>query len=218
MQKGYAEMISWNIQFFGGRGAGFGGRGATNSDYGKELNKLGINTDFSAINNNLSDNMKSAMKELAKLMREYDSTLVGVSIYKDNRGFSSEDGKALMLNNQTGIALSTRAFVGAKNTDGYLGEKEYLRTTYHEFAHTLAQSRQMLDKDKKFWREIGAIRKEYMEEVRTGATRISSYATKDRDEFLAEAFANAKLSKNPSPYAIRVLQVVDKYFKKKNSI
>ena len=46
------------------------------------------------------------------------------------------------------------------------------------------------------------------------ATHISSYASSNDDEFLAEAFTQAKLSSNPSPYSKQVLEVVDKYFKK----
>ena len=46
------------------------------------------------------------------------------------------------------------------------------------------------------------------------ATIISSYASSNDDEFLAEAFTEAKLSSNPSPYSKQVLEVVDKYFKK----
>ena len=46
------------------------------------------------------------------------------------------------------------------------------------------------------------------------ATIISRYANFNDDEFLAEAFTQAKLSSNPSPYSKQVLEVVDKYFKK----
>ena len=44
---------------------------------------------------------------------------------------------------------------------------------------------------------------------------ISEYANKSVDEFMAEAFSEAKLSSNPSPYSKQVLEIVDKYFKKK---
>ena len=36
----------------------------------------------------------------------------------------------------------------------------------------------------------------------------------DVDEFLAEAFTQAKLYSEPSKYAIKVLEIIDKYFKK----
>ena len=45
-------------------------------------------------------------------------------------------------------------------------------------------------------------------------TYISTYAGSNTDEFMAESFTQAKLSKNPSKYAKQVLDVIDKYFKK----
>ena len=44
--------------------------------------------------------------------------------------------------------------------------------------------------------------------------KISDYADMSVDEFMAEAFAEAKLGNNPSDYSKRVLAVIDKYFKK----
>ncbi len=45
--------------------------------------------------------------------------------------------------------------------------------------------------------------------------KISNYAEMDIEEFMAEAFADAKLGSNPSKYSIQVSEVIDKYFKKK---
>ena len=44
--------------------------------------------------------------------------------------------------------------------------------------------------------------------------KISKYADMNIDEFMAEAFAEAKLGSNPSEYSLQVLSVIDKYFKK----
>lgn len=45
---------------------------------------------------------------------------------------------------------------------------------------------------------------------------VSNYAIRDnlKDEFMAECFAEAKLSSNPSKIALEVLKLIDKYFKR----
>lgn len=47
-------------------------------------------------------------------------------------------------------------------------------------------------------------------------TFVSNYATRDnlKDEFMAECFAEAKLSDNPSKTSLELLKLVDKYFKR----
>ena len=102
----------------------------------------------------------------------------------------------------------------------------------HEFAHTLSSSMQAHDED--FWKEIKKIKKKYASKLTSIDKRyivlneltyaeaqaekakimISEYAHKNADEFLAEAFSMAKLSETPSPFAMEVLTVVDKYFRK----
>jgi hypothetical protein len=49
---------------------------------------------------------------------------------------------------------------------------------------------------------------------RLKAVKISDYAMKDADEFLAEAFTQDKIGSIHSPYADELMGVVDKYFKK----
>ena len=50
--------------------------------------------------------------------------------------------------------------------------------------------------------------------TRLKEVKISEYADMSVDEFMAEAFAEAKLGSNPSDYSKRVEAVIDKYFKK----
>ena len=45
--------------------------------------------------------------------------------------------------------------------------------------------------------------------------QISKYADMSIDEFMAEAFTDAKIGSDPSEYSKQVLEVIDKYFKKK---
>lgn len=103
----------------------------------------------------------------------------------------------------------------------------------HEVAHTITASKSGRDED--FWKEIRSIKNRYNRALtkidkenivektlsyEDAITRkkeifISQYANKSLDEFMAEAFTDAKLSTNPSPYSKEVLEVIDKYYRKK---
>lgn len=103
-------------------------------------------------------------------------------------------------------------------------------TAYHEFAHSMAM--ESLTKfgvvdDSAFWKEIKAVRRSYIKDVGADTARwISTYehGTRSVDEFLAEAFTQAKMSQlgiplpdkygNDLTYSNRVLAIVDEYFKK----
>lgn len=108
----------------------------------------------------------------------------------------------------------------------------HVNTAVHEFAHTLANSaadKYGLTNDADFWKEIKKIQRGYHRDVdKTSDTSrwISSYEHSSRsvDEFFAEAFTQAKMSKlklelppkygADLTYSNKVLEVVDKYFKK----
>ena len=110
--------------------------------------------------------------------------------------------------------------------------KEVIADMTHEFGHTLTSSKAIEDSKelKAFWKEIKAIHKEYKAEYssltftnekdydaymkKKEELFISEYAKTNIDEFFAECFCMGKLSSTPSPYAKRVLDVADKYFKK----
>ena len=154
---------------------------------------------------------------LGRLLDEYNSTIVHYSIVTTVQD-AQEGGSAYMLNGKTSVTVGVRNLINRKATDELgLGANQYLGTTYHEFAHSLSQSKEKMDKE--FWKEIRKLRKEYQNQINTpewfNGVRISSYASKDVDEFMAEAFTQAKLSNNPSEYAMRVLEIIDKYYKKK---
>lgn len=94
-------------------------------------------------------------------------------------------------------------------------EIKNIRNEYDEFIRdlTVRQKKAELEAitsfDEKAWKEAAKLTEELK------ANSISKYADMNADEFMAEAFADAKLSDNPSPYSIKVLNVIDKYFKKK---
>lgn len=105
------------------------------------------------------------------------------------------------------------------------------RTVIHEFAHTISLENQTkfgLYDESEFWKEIKKVQREYKKAVADDPRKwISSYehSAKGSDEFLAEAFTQAKMRqlgyKLPKTYgedftySEKVLSIIDKYFKKK---
>lgn len=111
-----------------------------------------------------------------------------------------------------------------------------IETTTHEFFHTIIDIQQaktygfstdivkeIESVKRKYELALTKIEKKYMVEKSIDfATRekmraeifISEYAKTNINEWAAEAFAQAKLSSNPSPYAKELLAIVDKYFRR----
>ena len=117
-------------------------------------------------------------------------------------------------------------------------------TTYHEYAHSLTYSYNKNNKKmikelevvyNKYKNDLNLAKKD-MDEATTKAlfsndtkdykiaeeyskkyneVFISNYAYGNIDEFSAECFTNAKLNSKPNKYAVEVLQIIDKYKKKK---
>jgi hypothetical protein len=132
-------------------------------------------------------------------------------------------------------SVSTGAEKSAGDVD-ITGETMRINTTnpntaIHEFAHTLANTdadKYGLTDDKEFWKEIKSVRRKYMKDVQYDTSKwISSYehSSNKVDEFLAEAFTQAKMTEmglplpnkygNDLTYSQQVLEIVDKYFKRK---
>lgn len=187
-------------------------------DAEKALSNKGVETDISAAGNHIEEARKNLV-HLNRLIDEYKNTVVSYRIEAtDNAG--PEGGGAYMLNGRTALYVVANRLRINKALDSLrLGANQPYALTYHEFAHGLSQSREKIDADKPFWKEIRKIRRDYLKAKNSSGWNddwnISAYAEQDADEFLADSFAMAKLSDNPSPYALRVLEVVDKYFKKK---
>ena len=94
--------------------------------------------------------------------------------------------------------------IGGRNIEIY--------STTHEFAHTLssAVTSRLYGGNTDFWDEIEDVYKDYK---KNGEKVLGKYASANQDEFLAEAFASAKLSASPSIWAKKTLEIVDKYYK-----
>ena len=85
-------------------------------------------------------------------------------------------------------------------------------TSTHEFGHTLSEelTSRLYGRDVEFWDEIEQI---YADYKKRGNDILGKYAGSNQNEFLAEAFANAKLHPQPTEWSVKTLEVVDKYFK-----
>lgn len=181
------------------------------------LKEKGITVDLSKAGR-FAEKSEEALEHLVKLIDEYKNTVVGFSVTPG--GSDEEGGRAFMHNGKTFLEVVPRAFRTNKATDELrLGKNQPFGMLYHEFAHGLTQSRQASEFDKKFWQEIKKVKREYSKQ-RYGQdwfskTKISSYADKDIDEFMAEAFTQANLSESPSPFAEEVLRIIRKYYGKK---
>lgn len=104
----------------------------------------------------------------------------------------------------------------------------------HEFAHTMATealTKYGVVDDSEFWKEVKSVRRAYRKDVGDDSIRwISSYehSTTSIDEFFAEAFTQAKMDQMGMPlpnkygndltYSKQVLEITDKYFKKKRGL
>lgn len=186
-------------------------------NYFKYLNNKNI--DFSSLNlENLKD--KQMKNDLIYLTKEYNTRLRSVSLHSRKEIKASGD-----------VGLSGNMRLSTKQ-----------KTTYfHEFAHSITQTNLIKydlgnDIDKLFWNEANKLFKEYKKEIRELSRnqplkvyeiKISDYSLDNVDEFIAEGFARAKLDGTDalakdysfnnnilSPYAIKILNLIDKYYKK----
>lgn len=98
-----------------------------------------------------------------------------------------------------------------------LGRRQIgIYTTTHEFAHTLSEELTSrlygYGKEIDFWDEIEAV---YNKAKKSKPEELGKYAFSNQNEFLAECFAYAKLGGSSNQYADEVLNIVDKYFRRK---
>ena len=101
-----------------------------------------------------------------------------------------------------------------------------IATLTHEFAHCMitrhAEYRTV--KGQEYYEELKALKRQYNGEKLRLRRRnnieeynkiwLGDYAETNVDEFMAEGFTEFKLSDNPSKYAIKIGELINKYFKK----
>ena len=177
------------------------------------LKGFGIVADISNAGN-YNENAIKNLEKLENLVKEYNSTIVSYEVEKNLPG--TEGGEEYMINGRTAVKIRANTLRKNAATDSLkLGDNQIYYSTYHEFAHTLSQSTEKIDKN--FWKEIRKIRQDYRKqrgENNWFEVKISDYADKSIDEFFAEGFTQAKLSDKPSEYSKKVLEVTNKFFKR----
>ena len=108
-------------------------------------------------------------------------------------------------------------YVGAETSHIKAARKEIksIREAYQERIRTLtiAQKQAELDAITSFDKTAWTKAQKLTEELKK--VQISKYADMSIDEFMAEAFTDAKIGSDPCEYSKQVLEVIDKYFKKK---
>lgn len=100
-------------------------------------------------------------------------------------------------------------------------------TLTHEFAHVISVDRvkrmdKATDRDKGFLYKLSSLQTDYYGELNALKNdpvafyemHLGQYASSNVNEFMAEGFAEYKLSKNPSKYAVKIGQLIDEFYKK----
>ncbi|MCI6276269.1 MAG: minor capsid protein [Clostridium sp.] len=177
---------------------------------------------------------KENVEHFMKLKSEYNTnTIYG---YQSSPKSGATSGRFIRIGNDTGGVLEVsnqKKYITKENYEkklkqnsrgryGFDGttlvnpENANIKITYHEFGHSFGvyQQRKFNKEAENFWAEIMKAKKDYTKNA-TENEIISDYASTSVDEFLAEAFTQAKLYDKPSQYALKVLNIVDKYFKKR---
>lgn len=92
-------------------------------------------------------------------------------------------------------------------------------TITHEFSHLFGSSSKKTLQTDEWWsfkNKLSKLFKEYKSldiKLATDVNFISRYALTNVDEFMAESYSMYMLNSTPSPYAIKVGQLIDEYFK-----
>ena len=182
-----------------------------------------IKYEFQQTRAKISEEQKSYLKNtIDKTLQTYktEPPLKGVNVCTIGQGclgvaIVSKNTRTLSLDSKCFKENGTEAFNRSVES-GWLARtgKDVLTSVLtHELGHTITSQ----VKDETFWNKIQEIKTEYVKNIKEDDTKnkdfVSKYARKSKDEFVAECFAQATLLKNPSKYAIMVLDEINKHFK-----
>lgn len=179
--------------------------GEINNKVYEAKNRNGDKIDFNL--DKMKEESEKVIKDtITELSSKYNTRLIGVTNEAARKGIKGSVGLDFKMN------LSTT-------------KKD---TIVHEFAHSLSMTKADklgLTDDKDFWKEIKKIRTQYNKAISKDISKkISNYSLESIDEFMAEAFAQAYLKSSNElgweygsdyEYADKVMDIIDKYFKKK---
>ena len=198
----------------------------------KRLNQLKKLTDEYNVGNDFFDeinlNFNSQGRTLGRVRQLGKRTVEGIryKIKEINLGHendpSSIRGERYSIDSNGRVVESWSPKVDVENYE--------LGTLTHEFAHVITDNEisNFYSTDanaKEFWTGLKQIRSEYQSELSTMRKNndieainqfyLGKYSATNADEFLAEGFTEYKLNSNPSKYAKKIGELVDKHFKKK---
>ena len=192
----------------------------------ERLNQFKNLTDEYSVGNQFEDQI---IFKMASTSRTY-----GKVVYVGQRTFEGEKYKVRQINvghktdpnrsdpervSSSG-SISEKSKVDAKNLN--------IATLTHEFAHVITNNKISVNYStdanaKKFWTSMNNLENEYKREVSLLKNKrdfeslnkiyLGRYASTNSEEFLAEGFTEYKLNSNPSKYAVKIGELVDKHFK-----
>jgi SPP1 gp7 family putative phage head morphogenesis protein len=170
--------------------------------------------------NPVSVSFKSSNSSYGYIQRTQERLTKDTWITKMNFG-SKTDGAINRTFNEFATSRNFKSNVDLANMNK--------TTVVHEFAHVIGTNFELLSKQcpeyfKDFFKELSANFKSYTNEMLelNSAGKVSEvnklslgrYASKNINEFMAEAFTEYKLNSSPSKYAKIVGKLIDKNFKK----
>ena len=189
-----------------------------------ELDKLFKTYNYNTFHNNstITLKFKSTRGSYGYYEPDFNGKTVVINL-GDRYGVISRT-KMAEQNMRNGFDLRFKSVVDANKVE--------LATPVHEMAHTLINgyvarkqaARNISNLGREFFDELQVIRTRYRGEIR--AARLSGdttkfnniylgeYASTNIDEFFAEAWTEFHLSSTPSPYALEIGKLVNKYYGK----
>lgn len=189
------------------------------------------------------EEMNARAKAINDLTRDYNlnpSMLPGEDIKLSFKSSGTSYGRVKTFDRK--VQIHSINF-GSKNASilerGRLTERQHFKskvdtdkfniaTVVHEFAHVMAVTHHVAlsgPEIKAFFTELRVLKNAYSNELadlsRNGIIQkeyyeihLGTYANTNLNEFMAEGFTEYKLSSNPSKYAIKIGNLIDKTFKK----
>jgi len=186
------------------------------------------------------EHVNRVTNQVSKLFNEYEvskiyDTNISTSV-KFVSGINFGEVQSVGIKKLTNINFGNRYDTRRANFTGKFRPKSKvdfenldISTVTHEFTHVITDADQQLfanidNRLVNFTPELRTIKSNYSREIKKllklkkesefSDLYLGEYASKNINEFMAEAFTEYKLSSNPSKYAIEVGKLIDKYFKR----
>lgn len=199
--------------------------GAALDFHKKMVVKSGSNIDyeFERTRATISDEQKKHIEsEVNKILNNYkvEPPLKGVNVCTIGGGclgvaITSASTRTLSLDSKVFKDKGTEAFNRSVES-GWLARTDadiLTSVLTHELGHIITAT----SNNEKFWNRISEIKSEYVKNVAKDDIKnedyISKYARTNKDEFVAECFAQGTLLKTPSKYAKMVVEEINTHFK-----